>query len=283
MQKDRKKAVMELSTFETIIHKIKNYAGFILLTGKGEPLLNPNFVEFVKICKAQGLKVGTSTNSTPLTENMSRQIIESGLDYIIFPVESTNKLDYEKIRVGANFENVVENINTFLLLKKRLDSKIFVSLQSLTSAKKVQSPYKLYKKRVAELFKDSYEYIDDIRLKPLIDFHPVERWHSRPCLLLWRNVFINFEGNVLSCFADIHEIYKFGNLLQADLMDIWNSDKMKFLRKMNSNPETMNELETCKYCDLRGEYSSAWALLASTIAGPFLSRKLFSTYERYFM
>ena len=283
LHKDKNRAVMQLNTFETIIQKIKNYAGFIFLTGKGEPLLNPNFIEFVKICKKEGIRVGTSTNCTPLTEELSRKIIESGLDYIIFPLESTNKADYEKIRVGANFETVVRNINRFLLLKKQLESDIFVVLQSLSSEKKLNKYYKLYKKQIMALFKENYKYIDSIRLKPLIDFHKVKHWHTKPCLLLWRNAFINFEGNVLSCFADTNEIYVFGNLLQENMMNIWNSEKMQYLRKMNTKPETMNKLETCQYCDLRNEYSNAGALLASSIVGPFFSRKIYSIYERYFI
>lgn len=283
MHKNKNRDVMQLDTFEAIIRKIKGYAGFILLTGKGEPLLNPNFIEFVKICKAEGIRVGTSTNCTPLTEETSRDIIQSGLDYIIFPLESTNKEEYEKIRVGAKFENVVANINRFLLLKKQMKSKIFVVIQSLSSEKKLNAYYKPYKKQVKTLFKDNYKYINSVRLKPMIDFHKIKHWHTRPCLLLWRNAFISFEGTVLSCFADTNEIYKFGNLLQDDLTNIWNSEKMQRLREMNLKPETMNKLETCQYCDLRNEYSNAWALLASSIVGPFFSRKIYSIYERYFL
>jgi radical SAM protein with 4Fe4S-binding SPASM domain len=283
LHKDKNRAVMQLDTFKTIIRKIKEYAGFILLTGKGEPLLNPNFIEFVRICKAEGIRVGTSTNCTPLTEEMSRNIIESGLDYIIFPVESTDKEEYEKIRVGAKFETVVSNINRFLLLKKQMKSDIFVVIQSLSPEKKLGASYKKYRQQVLDLFKDNSKYINSIRLKPLIDFHKIKHWHTKPCLLLWRNAFINFEGNVLSCFADVNEIFVFGNILQEDLMSAWNSEKMQYLRKMNSRPDTMNKLETCQYCDLRNEYSNTWALLTSSFVGPFLSRKLYSLYERLFM
>jgi len=213
---------------------------------------------------------------------MSRQIIESGLDHIILPLEGTNKVVYEKFRFGANFEDIVKNINVFLSKKKQLNSKICVSIQGLTSDKKVVS-YKSYRKSVIELFQDNHKCIDEIRLKPLIDYGTAEHWHSNPCLLLWRNVFIDFRGNVLSCCQDLYGTYVLGNLLQEDLRNIWNSDKMKFLRKMNFNPKTMNELETCKYCDLRDEYSGILPLLGSTILNPSLSRKFVAMYEKYFM
>jgi radical SAM protein with 4Fe4S-binding SPASM domain len=281
-QKDVEQGIMERSVFETIVHKIKDHAGFVFLIGRGEPLLHPDFIEYVKLCKMQGLKVGTSTNCTRLTKDMSKQIIESGLDHIIFPLEGTNKEEYEKIRVGANFENTVENINMFLTLKKQLNSKIYISVQGLTFDKKINN-YKSYRKSVIKLFPDNNKYIDEIRLKPLIEYGKEEHQHSKPCMLLWRNVFINFKGDVLSCCQDSYEVYVLGNLLQEDFRDIWNSDKMQYLRKMNFAPKTMNELETRKHCDLRDEYSGILPLLGSTIAGPSLSRKFIAMYENYFM
>ncbi len=281
--KAQRKGLMKRETFQWIIQRIKSYAELVLLIGAGEPLLNPYFIEFVGICKRQGIKVGTSTNCVRLTRDMSRRIIESGLDYIIFPVEGTNKADYESIRVGTNFEDIVENINVFLSLKKQLSSKIYISVQGLVG-EEMPMDYKDYRESIIELFKDNYKAINEIRLKPLIDYNGTEYWHSKPCLLLWRNAYIDFKGDVLSCCQDQCAIYVLGNLLYEDLLDIWNSVKMKHLRKMNFNPQTMNGLETCKHCGLKmDEYSSILPLLGATLLSPYLSRKFVAMYEKYFM
>jgi len=51
LQKDTERGMMGRSTLKTIVSKIKNYAGFVFLIGRGEPLLNPDFIKLVKICK----------------------------------------------------------------------------------------------------------------------------------------------------------------------------------------------------------------------------------------
>jgi radical SAM protein with 4Fe4S-binding SPASM domain len=46
------------------------------------------------------------------------ELCEAGLDFIYFSVDGADKETYEKIRVGANFEQVIENISGMLEVAK---------------------------------------------------------------------------------------------------------------------------------------------------------------------
>lgn len=92
------------------------------LTGGGEPLCFPRIPEMVKIVKAAGCKVGFSTNALLLTEDLSRELIQLGLDWISFSVDAAEATTYESIRRGASFEKVITNIRTLHQTKQALHS-----------------------------------------------------------------------------------------------------------------------------------------------------------------
>ena len=54
---------------------------------------------------------------------MSKSLIEAGLDLISFSFDGYNKKSYESIRVKANFDKTLANIERLFELKKELKSK----------------------------------------------------------------------------------------------------------------------------------------------------------------
>ena len=50
-----------------------------------------------------------ATNAQLLTEEKAEELLESGLDLIIFSIDSLKKDIFEKIRARLNFETVIEN------------------------------------------------------------------------------------------------------------------------------------------------------------------------------
>ena len=94
----------------------------IKLNWRGEPLLNPHLSEIISYAKSSGIvDVIINTNATHLTEKKSIELIQSGLDYIIFSFDGGTKETYESNRVSRfkpnTFESVVANIRRFCDLK----------------------------------------------------------------------------------------------------------------------------------------------------------------------
>lgn len=130
---------------------------------RGEPLLNPSLGTIIEYAKKKGvLETIINTNATVLDEKKSKELINSGLDLMIYSFDGGNKETYEKMRPGRfkknNFETILKNITKFNKIRSDTGSpfprtKIQMILTDKT--RKVQDEY--YK-----LFKD---IVDDVSVK----------------------------------------------------------------------------------------------------------------------
>ena len=68
-----------------------------------------------------------NTNATQLNEKKSKELIESGLDVMIYSFDGGTKETYEKMRPGRfkenKFENVYKNIYEFKNIRESLNKK----------------------------------------------------------------------------------------------------------------------------------------------------------------
>jgi len=79
-------------------------------TGGGEPLLQPNLLEWVTEAENAGCETGILTNGLLLNRELAPRLIDGGLDWLCVSIDAANKEDYEKIRIGSNFDKVCENL-----------------------------------------------------------------------------------------------------------------------------------------------------------------------------
>jgi MoaA/NifB/PqqE/SkfB family radical SAM enzyme len=113
---------VSLSLIEVIIEKVKNKIKFFNISaGYGEPLLHKEIIQIIKKIKEGGLKVILFTNATLLTKEMSKKLLMSEIDIIIFSFEGYDSREYESIRRGANYRKVLKNIKQFIELKKKFN------------------------------------------------------------------------------------------------------------------------------------------------------------------
>jgi len=85
--------------------------------GGGEPLLNPNFEEIVKISKIYYPKsrmILITSGSVPLRPGLS----DCGLDEIIFSLDGVDQSTYEPYRIGGSFEQAY-NLMTYLAAESK--------------------------------------------------------------------------------------------------------------------------------------------------------------------
>ncbi len=80
--------IMEWETFERILKGIQGFIPnpTIFLGGFGEPFVHPKIIEMIRKAKDLGGSVELITNGILLTEDISEQLIETGLDVLLFLV-----------------------------------------------------------------------------------------------------------------------------------------------------------------------------------------------------
>jgi MoaA/NifB/PqqE/SkfB family radical SAM enzyme len=87
--------------------------------GNGEPLINPRFVDIVSFLKTHFVETSFTTNATLMTPEMSEIFVRLGVDSITFSIDGATSQTYERIRRGANFEEVVAYISKLQEIKQR--------------------------------------------------------------------------------------------------------------------------------------------------------------------
>ena len=99
----RPKKYMTKEEYKEILEKIKDYTDYIYLHVKGEPLLHPEIIDFIKLAEEYHLKVNLTTNGT-LFPVLARKLGTcKNLNKINFSLHSENDI--------PNYcENIFDNI-----------------------------------------------------------------------------------------------------------------------------------------------------------------------------
>ncbi|MBI4454557.1 MAG: radical SAM protein [Acidobacteria bacterium] len=88
------------------------YAHTVDFTGWGESLLHPQIYDMIRMAKPAGCFTAMTTNGTALTEANCLKLLEAGLDHLAVSVDGVTAGTFERIRVGASFGRIVENLKT---------------------------------------------------------------------------------------------------------------------------------------------------------------------------
>lgn len=117
---DRKNGDMSFKHFKDIVNQFP-YLRLLTLQGLGEPLLNPDIFRMIEYAKSKDITVRFSNNATRLTPRNCEKLVSSELDHIFISLDGATSKSYEKIRVGANFKEVIRNIDRLVKTKKKLN------------------------------------------------------------------------------------------------------------------------------------------------------------------
>jgi MoaA/NifB/PqqE/SkfB family radical SAM enzyme len=106
---------MSSEMFSRIIDSLKAFSPppTLFFGGWGEPLAHPAIPEMVAQAKTLGGSVELITNGTLLTKDMSRQLIEAGLDGLWVSLDGAKPESYADVRLGAVLPEVISNLSTF--------------------------------------------------------------------------------------------------------------------------------------------------------------------------
>ena len=101
-------------------------------TGGGEPLLQPRLHRWIRDAADAGCRAGFLTNGTLLTRDLTRQLVDAGLDWIGFSMDGATAEVYEAIRPGADFKRVCAGIAEISRLKQDHRPRIILNFVMMT-------------------------------------------------------------------------------------------------------------------------------------------------------
>jgi MoaA/NifB/PqqE/SkfB family radical SAM enzyme len=110
---------MPHATFAALIDQIKELPAppTIHLSGYGEPMAHPHFLEFVQLAKAAGAKVEATSNGTLLDAAMAGALLDLDLDRLVVSLDGASAPRFEEIRERASYQQVIDNLLTLKSLR----------------------------------------------------------------------------------------------------------------------------------------------------------------------
>jgi MoaA/NifB/PqqE/SkfB family radical SAM enzyme len=126
---------MDKKTFELTVEQLKEFPQqfkCIYYVGLGEPLLHPRLPEMTKIIKASNItrEISLYTNAVNLTNKISLDLINAGLDFIYISVNGLNDNEYERnCGRSIDFNRFIDQI-AFLYAHKG-NMRIFIKTTDL--------------------------------------------------------------------------------------------------------------------------------------------------------
>ncbi len=251
--------MMKLNTFKKIIDEgAKKGLKAINLNNFGESFYNKNIIEMIEYAKSKGvLDIMLHTNGTVMDEQLAEKIVKSGLDRIIFSLDSITKEIYEKIRVNANFEDTVKKVKLFHNVREKLNSYKPVIRISMVRMKENDHEAKNFDNFWGS-YADEITYTDYRNQDGLdkVDRYTKERKENKSyaCPALWQRLTINATGEVTACCRDAGKRLTLGKLDDSvtNLTDVWNGKSLNDARKLHEEKKAYL-IDACNGCDhIRG-------------------------------
>ena len=248
---------MDWETYKKIILEAEKYGCPSLNPqGTNEPLLVPNFEDYIKFASQHGfIDIMMNSNATLLTEERSRKLLDSGVTRISFSLDAHSKETFEKIRIGADFDNVIKNIERFMEIKKEGNYELPVVGVSFCKMK-------VNEDELDDFINRWSEKVDFIKVQNFIppelahdysQFIPTDSEYVQDilsgfnCQQPWQRVYVHNSGEVCPCCTFFNEELSLGNISENTIHELWNSDKMKSLRNIHKKGN-YDENPWCKSC-----------------------------------
>ena len=116
MQKRWANRHMPIELFNELVPFLR-HTDLVYLQGWGEPLLNNDFFDMMRICKDRGKRVGFTTNGMLLTEDTIQTLVDLELDIIAISFAGTTARTHNQIRKGSDFNQVISHLERLRKIK----------------------------------------------------------------------------------------------------------------------------------------------------------------------
>lgn len=220
-----------------------------------EALLHPEIFEFIRLAKDNGVPhVHLTTNGTPLTKKKADMLAASGVDSVMFSIDSVDQETYKKIR-GASLSKLEQKIEYFLSIAKRNGIRVTTSF--------IRHDFAI-DQREGFLTKWKDKGVDAVTFYVLSEHDPLtgeflrteqfrEEEKRYPCAAPWLQTVIMPDGSVGLCCKTMTDvgwkITSVGNVNTHDFGEIWKSERYRTVRK-ELLQNRFEEFTTCKKCPI---------------------------------
>jgi radical SAM protein with 4Fe4S-binding SPASM domain len=244
--------------FERLVSESEGTAEHMMLIGLGEPFMDRKIFDRIEYCERHGVATLLSTNGTLLDEETAARLLDSPLAHITLSFDGASKETFEHFRKGARFEKVRDNFVRFARMKHERGAKIQGTKMQIV-AQMVRMPGNAHEVDAFRNFWKAVPGVDQVRVKEdetnLVQpslVQPETRKAAgkmRRCHYLWRGaMYVKHDGRVYPCCQSYGlDGEPAGDLREAPLQEIFNSDEIRRLRRLHAAGRGA-EIDMCARC-----------------------------------
>lgn len=251
---------MGFADFKLLIDEIGRYLFKINLYGFGEPFLFPETLEMIKYASTNNIGIAVSSNLCIDDPDLARQIVESGLEVLIFSCHGVSDESYNKFMKKGNMELALSNVKAIITERNKLDSATpYIDWQYCVTGFN-EGEIEMAKEKAEEIGVDQIRFI-----KPSFPDYAADEWYADlfkgqeevvtamepACSWLYRSAYINHDGGLLPCCTQGTRILKddFGNVFTEGFTKIWNNETYVNSRRLAASSSCGKDCKSiCTKC-----------------------------------
>jgi radical SAM protein with 4Fe4S-binding SPASM domain len=208
---------------------------------RGEPLMHPQLIPFIQYAKQKGIgPIQMASNALLLDDAMQDGLIEAGIDYLSFSLDTVDQKIYERSRMFGNLEISSNNVKSMGLKckdrKKRGLSAPIIQVSTINIEEYLPKQKEFIEEwlsyadvvRVYEQHDEKGQLVDPQIRKSLDIFD-----ERKPCRKVFTDMIIYWDGRTALCNYDWNEQRKIGNVNTMTLQEAWDSEEYEAVRKMH--------------------------------------------------
>jgi sulfatase maturation enzyme AslB (radical SAM superfamily) len=252
--------VMKLETFDRVLAEIEDDAKFEVkvmnLHHSGDALLHPKFPLFLERIaerkRARGRRfpyVNLLTSATHLKGARVEALLDhDAVDWVRFSVDGGNRDDFERIRVGAKWDEVLGNIHGLLDAAERRGKKLRTGVITIfDKPDPVLSPE--FRALLARITNYMPRYPHTWVGNKELGVAKKPRQPTGLCVFVLNQTVILYDGTVTLCCNDLNAEGVIGSIYETSLYDVFRGEKRaEVIKKMREHRRT--ELPLCGTCEM---------------------------------
>ena len=261
---------MPLSRFQKVINQLKNWSGAKLKVLKlslyGEPLVNPDFCEMLKIARDADIteRIETTTNASLLSRATAEKMVQCQLDYVRVSIYASDQEKHKSITgSGIDIRVIHENLRVLQEVKvQRSSEKPFISCKMLDAYGAENDRFvAMYQDVADEMYidkphgwvkVDGVDFIKNYYQDGVHDAAGDLKQNSTPriaCPMAFTTMAVRSNGDVSPCCVDFIGGTNLGNVEEHSMQEIWHSGRWFEFQKMQLE-NRKQENYSCAHCDI---------------------------------
>ena len=240
--------VIDFDFFKKIIDQADEMGvGAITIASRGEPTMHKKYSEMLEYMnqKQNIFEIKSNTNGTYLTEDICHAIFKNEMTQIVISSDHYIKEDYERLRLGSNFEKVVKNVDMHFKIRR----KYYPNSTTEIRISGIDNEGNLDKKKFHDFWIKRSDHVSAGL--------PLPRWDTYnndpaphikdPCEFLWDRMYVWHDGKVNPCDADYKSYLSYGNAKEFSLKKLWNNKIINKNRNLHlkGNRAKINPCNKC--------------------------------------